>query len=113
LEKAVNVAAYVPDRKPFVRFTGKSYVLPTRGQQGIPVVSVNTNRLNLEVYRVGDRNLASALGNGDFDRQLSGYDLTTLKEKTGEKIYSGEMDVASKINEDVTPRFQSQKRLVP
>ena len=105
LEKAVSVAVYVPDRKPFVRFTGKSYVLPTRGQLGIPVVSVNTARVNLEVYRVGDRSLATALGNGDFDRQLSGYDLESLKDKTGEKVYAGEMDVASKINEDVTTAF--------
>ena len=105
LEKAVNVAVYVPDRKPFVRFTGKSYVLPTRGQQGIPVVSVNTASVKLEVYRVGDRSLGAALGNGDFDRQLSTYDLETLKDKTGEKVYTGEMDVASKINEDVTTAF--------
>ena len=55
LEKAADMAVYLPDRKPFVHFTGKSYVLPSRGQQGIPVVSVNTNRLAIEVYRIGDR----------------------------------------------------------
>ena len=32
----------VRDRKPFVRFSGKAYVLPRTGQRGIPVVSVNT-----------------------------------------------------------------------
>jgi alpha-2-macroglobulin len=105
LEKPVTVAVYVPDRKPFVRFSGKAYVLPSRGQQGIPVVSVNTARVELEVYRVGDRSLAGALANGEFDRQLSGYDLEVIKDRTGERVYQGEMDVVSKLNEDVTTAF--------
>jgi len=105
LEKPVTLAVYVPDRKPSVRFTGKSYVLPTRGQQGIPLVTINTNKIGIEVYRVGDRNLSTALNNGDLDRQLSGYEIETLKDRTGSRVYEGEMDVASKLNEEVTTAF--------
>ncbi len=105
LEKPAEMAVYVPDRKASVRFTGKSYVLPSRGQQGIPVVTVNTARIGLEVYRVGDRGLAASLANGDLDRQLYGYDLATLRERTGVKVYVGEMDVAQKLNEEVTTAF--------
>ena len=72
LTKTIDIAVYVPDRKPFVRFSGKSYVLPSRGQQGIPLVTVNTAKVEVEVYRIGDRNLVGALENGDFQRQLSG-----------------------------------------
>ena len=42
LPKSAEFTIYVRDRKPFVRFTGKAYVLPRTGQRGIPVVSVNT-----------------------------------------------------------------------
>ena len=42
LAKSADFNIYVRDRKPFVRFTGKAYVLPRTGQRGIPVVSVNT-----------------------------------------------------------------------
>ena len=105
LEKTVALAVYVPDRKASVRFTGKSYVLPSRGQQGIPVVSINTERVAIEVYRVGDRNLAAVIGNGELDRQLYGYDIETLRDRTGEKVYAGEMDVAQKINEEVVTAF--------
>ena len=42
LSKSADYNIYVRDRKPFVRFTGKAYVLPRTGQRGIPVVSVNT-----------------------------------------------------------------------
>jgi uncharacterized protein YfaS (alpha-2-macroglobulin family) len=104
LEKPSDVGIYVPDRKPFVRFTGKSYVLPSRGQQGIPVVSVNTRRVGIEVYRVGDRNLSGVLAN-EFQRQMSSYDTEALKERTGERVYKGEMDISPKLNEEVTTAF--------
>ncbi len=105
IEKKIALAVYVPDRKASVRFTGKSYVLPSRGQQGIPVVSINTGRVAIEVYRIGDRSLASVIGNGELDRQLYNYDVETLRNRTGEKVYQGEMDVAQKINEEVVTAF--------
>ncbi len=105
IEKKIALAVYVPDRKASVRFTGKSYVLPSRGQQGIPVVSINTDRVAVEVYRVGDRSLANVIGNGELDRQLYGYDVETLRDRTGEKVYAGEMDVAQKLNEEVVTAF--------
>ena len=54
LTKTIEIAVYVPDRKPFVRFSGKSYVLPSRGQQGIPA------RLHQHRPRSRSRSTASA-----------------------------------------------------
>src|SRR5262249_24190153 len=51
LTKSADFSVYVRDRKPMVRFTGKAYVLPRTGQRGIPVVSVNTGTVALEIYR--------------------------------------------------------------
>ena len=36
LPKSAEFNIYVRDRKPFVRFTGRAYVLPRTGQRGIP-----------------------------------------------------------------------------
>ena len=105
LSRNLDLAIYVPDRKPFVNFTGKAYVLPSRGQQGIPLVSVNTKSVDVDVYRVGDRSLSSQLESGTLNRQMSGYDLDQLKNKTGSKIYSGKMAVGSKLNLEVTTAF--------
>lgn len=102
LTKDIDVAVYVPDRKPFVRFTGRNYVLPSRGQQGIPLVSVNTNKVEVEVYRIGDRNLMGALDSGDFQRQLSSYEIDDIRRRTGEQVFTGTMDVAQKLNQEVT-----------
>ena len=57
LPKSAEFTIFVRDRKPFVRFTGKAYVLPRTGQRGIPLLSVNTAAVAIDVYRVGDRNL--------------------------------------------------------
>ena len=57
MPKSAEFNIYVRDRKPFVRFTGRAYVLPRTGQRGIPLVSVNTPSVNVNVFRIGDRNL--------------------------------------------------------
>ena len=102
LSKTSDLAIYVPDRSAIVRFSGKAYVLPSRGQQGIPVVTTNTAKIEIEVYRIGDRNLVATLQSGDFQRQLSGYEIDTIRDRSGVKVYSGEMDIANKLNTDVT-----------
>ena len=105
LAKTAELAVYVKDRAPSVRATGRGYVLPNRGQQGIPLVTVNTDKVNVEVYRIGDRSLAQTLQGGDFAKQISSYDITALKERTGAQVYAGELAVATRLNEDVTTAF--------
>ncbi len=76
LPKSAEFNVYVRDRKPFVRFTGRAYVLPRTGQQGIPLVSVNTQSVSVQVFRIGDRNLINTVIGSDFQRALSSYELS-------------------------------------
>ncbi|HUC46869.1 MAG TPA: MG2 domain-containing protein, partial [Hyphomicrobiaceae bacterium] len=105
LTKTAELAVYVKDRTPSVRASARGYVLPNRGQQGIPLVTVNTDTISVEVYRIGDRSLAQTLQSGDFARQISSYDVNALKERTGARLYAGELTVANRLNEDVTTAF--------
>ncbi len=66
LSKSAEFNVYVRDRKPSVRFTSRAYVLPRTGQRGIPVVSVNTKAVAIEVYRIGDRSLLNTVISSDF-----------------------------------------------
>ena len=70
LPKSAEFNIYVRDRKPFVRFTGRAYVLPRTGQRGIPLVSVNTPAVSVNVFRIGDRNLINTVIDSDFQRAL-------------------------------------------
>ena len=105
LAKSAEFTVYVRDRKPVVRFTGKSYVLPRVGQRGIPVVSVNTSAVGLEIYRIGDRNLIDTVIGRDFQRNLDRYDVGRLTEERGAQVWKGEMKVEQVLNTDVTTAF--------
>jgi uncharacterized protein YfaS (alpha-2-macroglobulin family) len=105
MSKSADFNIYVRDRKPLVRFTGKAYVLPRTGQRGIPVVSVNTAAVALEIYRIGDRNLLETVVGRDFQRNLDRYDLNRLAEERGAEVWKGQMAVEQTLNSDVTTAF--------
>jgi alpha-2-macroglobulin len=116
LAKSAEFTIFVRDRKPFVRFSGKSYVLPRAGQKGIPVLSVNTKAVTLSIYRVGDRNLVETLLGYDFQRNLSRYQAERLANERGVRIWTGELAVEPKLNTEVTTAFpldQAVKDLGP
>ncbi|HTN98259.1 MAG TPA: alpha-2-macroglobulin, partial [Nordella sp.] len=102
---------YVRDRSPSVQFLGKSYVLPRTGQSGIPLLSVNTTKAKLELYRIGDRSLLSAVAGSGFLDQLYSYQAGDIARSKGEKVWDGTMDLVSKPNEDVTTAFPVDEAL--
>src|SRR6185312_14471274 len=105
LAKSADFTIFVRDRKPFVRFSGKAYVLPRTGQRGIPVLSVNTAAVAIDIYRIGDRNLIDTVLGNDFQRNLSTYDIERLGNERGNKVWSGELKVEQKLNAEVTTAF--------
>jgi uncharacterized protein YfaS (alpha-2-macroglobulin family) len=105
LAKTAEFTIFVRDRKPFARFSGKAYVLPRSGQQGIPVLSVNTGTVLLSVYRVGDRNLIDTVLGYDFQRNLSRNEAEQLASERGSKVWSGELSVEQKLNAEVVTAF--------
>ena len=105
LGKTSTLAIYVRDRSPSVRFAGKSYVLPNKGQQGIPVITVNTAKAGIEIFKIGDRNLARTIVDGDISAQLSGSQLDDIRDKTGTPVWHGDLDVKQDLNQEVTTAF--------
>ncbi len=105
LAKPLDLTVYVRDRKPLVRFTGRNYVLPRTGQQGVPLVSVNTKSVNVEIYHIGDRRLANEVIDGDFANAIGSYKADQLRDQQGEKLWSGAMPVKTTLNEEVTTAF--------
>ena len=105
LPKSAEFNIYVRDRKPFVHFTGRAYVLPRTGQRGIPLVSVNTTAALINIYRIGDRNLINTVIDSDFQRPISRYQLSDLGDERGMKVWSGELATSTTLNQDVTTAF--------
>ncbi|CAN1511775.1 COG2373 Large extracellular alpha-helical protein [Rhabdaerophilaceae bacterium] len=105
LLKNADYEIYVRDRKPSARGSGKAYVLPKAGQQGIPLVSVNTEKLGVKIMRIGDRNLINTVRDGGFLEPVEPYRLRQIVDNAGQQVWSGSMDVKSELNRDVVTAF--------
>jgi alpha-2-macroglobulin len=107
---------YVRDRSPQAHFAGKAYVLPREGQKGAPLVTVNTAKVSIDVYRVGDRNLLATVNRDDFLKPIDSSRAQEIASQDGAKVWSGTMDVASQLNQDVVtdfPVFDAVGKLEP
>jgi alpha-2-macroglobulin len=89
LERTVDLELRVGDRTPAARFQGRAYVLPKGGEAAIPVISVNADRLDLVLYRIGDRSIAQVLGEGGFLKQLETYQAERIRDQQGEELWRG------------------------
>ncbi len=113
LLKSADYKIYVRDRSPQAHFAGKAYVLPRQGQQGAPLVTVNTAKVAVEVYRIGDRNLIATVNRDDFLKPIDTAHAQDIENTDGVKVWSGSMDVASKLNKDVVTEFPVMKAVGP
>ena len=111
LIRSAEFNIYVRDRKPTVRFTTRAYVLPKTGQRGIPVVSVNTGKVEIRVLRIGDRNLLETLQGRDFQRSLDRYDVRRMAAQRGIEVWKGELAVENTLNADVVTAFPVDQAL--
>lgn len=105
LLRAAPFDIYVRDRSPSVRLAGKAYVLPRNGQQGIPLITVNTGAVKVTIYRIGDRNLLDNVLGYEFERNLYTSSLEDIADQKGEKVWTGELKVEKKLNTDITTAF--------
>ena len=94
LRSDVELDLYVPDRAPFVGFANNAYVMPAGLGGGLPITSVNARSADAVIYRIGDRNIATAVRNGIFQRTLDGYSAEDVANSYGEKIWEGTVDLA-------------------
>lgn len=95
----------VGDRAPSVGFRNQAYVLPKIGSTGVPLITVNVDKAKLRLMRINDRNLINELYDGRFLNNLEEYDRERIADKSGEEIWTGEMDVANDRNKRVVTAF--------
>jgi uncharacterized protein YfaS (alpha-2-macroglobulin family) len=111
LAKSVEITQYVRDRAPGVRFPGRGYVLPKAGEAALPVETVNTEALDLTLFRVTDRNLLRSIQDYYFGAPIQVYSEFLFTDTVGEKIWSGSATVAQEVNRDVTTRLPMTEAL--
>ena len=102
LAKDVSFDFYVRDRAPSVRFAGNAYVLPRTGQNGIPLISVNSKEAKLQLFRIGDRNMIGSVLGSDFRGQITGYSAASIGSDKGKLVWEGALETPSPQNQDIT-----------
>ena len=92
----------VPDRKKSISFTGTGYVLPQRDTAGLPVTTVNLDRVKVRLLRVNERNLVPSIDAEKLAMKFDSYDVDQVIERTGTLVWQGEMSISGKRNAPVT-----------
>ncbi|NHB77884.1 alpha-2-macroglobulin family protein [Rhodobacter calidifons] len=105
MAKSVEITQYVRDRNPGVKFPGRGYVLPRAGEAALPVQTVNTEKLDLTLYRVTDRNLLRSIQDYYFGAPINVYSEEQFADTVGEMLWTGTATVAQEVNRDVTTRL--------
>ncbi|PLL12214.1 PAN domain-containing protein [Tabrizicola sp. TH137] len=111
LTASVDITQYIRDRSPGVRFPGRAYVLPKAGEPALPVETVNTEALDLVLYRVTDRNLIRAFQNGYLSAPMAEWQEYDFTAQTGTEVWRGTAEVGMEVNRDVTTRLPMAEAL--
>src|SRR6266851_3928344 len=91
----------IPDRKPSIRFSGAGYVLPKEGTSGLPLTTVNVDKVRLRLLRVNERNLVPSIDAERLTMSFSPYDVDEVVNRTGSLVWEGEMAIAGERNRPV------------
>lgn len=102
---SVDVTQYIRDRSPAARFPGRGYILPKGTTAALPVETVNTDDLELTLYRVTDRNLLRSFQTGYFGAPMSDWQEPDFGATIGTEIWKGTATVGMEVNKDVTTRL--------
>jgi alpha-2-macroglobulin len=101
LRETFTTRVVVPDRKPQVRFSGTGYVLPKVGTSGLPLTTVNVDKVKLRLLKVNERNLVPSIDAERLTMSFSSYEVDEVISHTGSLLWEGEMAIAGERNRPV------------
>jgi uncharacterized protein YfaS (alpha-2-macroglobulin family) len=91
----------IPDRKPAISFAGAGYVLPREGGAGLPVTTINLDRVKVRLVRVNDRNLVPSINAEKLTMSFGTDDVDEIINQAGSLVWQGEMAIAGPRNRPV------------
>ena len=101
LRETFKTRLVVPDRKPQVRFSGTGYVLPKVGTSGLPLTTINVDKVKLRLLKVNERNLVPSIDAERLTMSFSSYEVDEVINRTGSLVWEGEMAIAGERNRPV------------
>ena len=77
-------------------------MLPRAANGALPIVTVNTDAVDLSLHAITDRNVLRSLQEEYFGRPLNEWEIDRFTTELAETVWTGTGDVAMRLNEDVT-----------
>jgi len=91
----------VPDRKPAVSFAGAGYVLPREGSAGLPLTTINVDKVKLRLVRINERNLVPSINADKLTMSFDASDVDELIAQNGSLVWQGTMTISRERNRPV------------
>jgi alpha-2-macroglobulin len=91
----------VPDRKPAISFSGTGYVLPREASAGLPVTTINLDKVKVRLVRINERNLVPSINADKLTMSFDLSDVDDLIEQSGSLVWKGEMAISGERNRPV------------
>lgn len=91
----------IPDRKPSVSFNGAGYVLPREGSAGLPVTTINLDKVKVRLVRINERNLVPSINADKLTMSFDPSDVDELVDQSGSLVWKGEMQISGERNRPV------------
>ena len=92
----------IPDRKPSISFAGTGYVLPREGSAGLPVTTVNLDRVKVRILKVNERNLVPSIDAEKLTMTFGSDDVDEIANRSGAVVWKGEMTIQREPNRAVS-----------
>ena len=92
----------IPDRKPSISFAGAGYVLPREGSAGLPVTTINLDRVKVRILKINERNLVPSLDAEKLTMSFGSDDIDEVANRSGSLVWQGEMAIAGERNRAVS-----------
>ena len=96
-----KTSVVVPDRKPSISFSGTGYVLPREGSAGLPVTTINVDKVKVRLARINERNLVPTI---NADKLTMNFRLRRCRrtdQPQGSLVWQGEMTISGERNRPV------------
>ena len=100
LENRVVKEVTIRKITPSVSFLSKGLVLPSEISKGLPLVTVNVNTVDVEIFRIKEKSLTSVV-DWQYTTGLQNYYILKDIEKYADLVYSGRFDLNPPKNKRV------------
>ena len=99
LRETFTTRVVIPDRKPQLRFSGTGYVLPKQETAGLPLTTVNVDKVKLRLLRINERNLVPSIDAERLTMSFSTYEIDEIANRAGSLVWEGEMAITGERTE--------------